>query len=91
MNSSIAARQHIIEIINNLPDDFLSELANFIDYLHYKSTQQQPLEKSSASFLLSVAGIGTSAENNISERDEEILASEVDPIRGFSLNLDEQE
>lgn len=34
-------------------------------------------------FLLSIAGIGTSEEDDVSERDEEILAAEVDPIYGW--------
>ncbi len=47
-------------------------------------------QKTSVNFLLSVAKLGSSMEKNVSERDEEILASEVDPIRGWSLHLDEQ-
>jgi hypothetical protein len=39
---------------------------------------------------LSIAGLGASNEENISERDEEILESEVNPIRGWSLHPDEQ-
>lgn len=35
------------------------------------------------SFLLSIAGQGRSGESDVSERDEEILADEVDPIRGW--------
>lgn len=91
MDASTRQREFILEIINTLPDDSLSELVSFVDYLRYKSTVQQQKEKSSINFLLSVAELGTSAENNVSERDEEILASEVDPIRGFCLNLDEPE
>jgi uncharacterized protein (UPF0335 family) len=37
------------------------------------------------SFLLSVANLGSSQEGDVSERDEEILAKEVDPLRGWSL------
>lgn len=36
-------------------------------------------------FLLSIAGIGQ-AEEDLSERDEEILASEIDPIRGWGFD-----
>jgi hypothetical protein len=35
------------------------------------------------SFLMSIAGQGRSGESDVSERDEEILADEVDPIRGW--------
>jgi len=45
----------------------------FIDYLRYKSTQSQEMTDSNSSFLLSIAGLGTSGETDISERDEEIL------------------
>lgn len=37
------------------------------------------------SFLLAVAGIGSSKEGNVSEHDEEILAEEIDAIRGWSV------
>ncbi|MBN4005925.1 DUF2281 domain-containing protein [Nostoc sp. LPT] len=89
MNTSSTKRQQIIESINTLPEDSLSELINFVDYLHYKLAQKQP-QKTSINFLLSVAKLGSSMEKNVSERDEEILVSEVDPIRGWSLHLDEQ-
>jgi uncharacterized protein (UPF0335 family) len=39
----------------------------------------------SRSFLLSIVGLGRSQERDISERDEEILSSEIDPIRGWDL------
>jgi hypothetical protein len=38
---------------------------------------------SGVSFLLSIAGQGHSGERDISARDEEILAAEVDPVRGW--------
>lgn len=37
------------------------------------------------SFLLSVANLGRSQEGDVSERDEEILAREVDPLLGWSI------
>ncbi|MBE9116412.1 hypothetical protein IQ249_10925 [Lusitaniella coriacea LEGE 07157] len=76
MNTKTTQRQHIIGAIDALPDECLVELASFLDYLRYKSTEQQQ-DRSSQNFLLSIAGLGTSAEQNISERDEEILASEI--------------
>jgi predicted transcriptional regulator len=45
-------------------------------------TAQAP-KISGVSFLLSIAGQGHSGETDISERDEEILAAEIDPIRGW--------
>ncbi|HAN75614.1 MAG TPA: hypothetical protein DCQ51_11345 [Planktothrix sp. UBA8407] len=73
INTPKIERQQIIEFINNLPDNNLVELAMFIDYLRYKSTQSQEMTDSNSSFLLSIAGLGTSGETDISERDEEIL------------------
>ena len=37
------------------------------------------------SFLLAIAGLGSSKEGDISERDEEFLSGEIDPLRGWSL------
>ncbi|NMG08905.1 hypothetical protein [Brasilonema sp. UFV-L1] len=88
MNPSTIERQQLIEIINALPNEALSELASFVDYLRYKSTKHIEVENSSSDFLLSIAGLGTSAENDLSERDEEILRNEVDPVRGWSLKPD---
>jgi Protein of unknown function (DUF2281) len=89
MEISIANRQQIIESIKTLPEESLVELINFVDYLRYKSIEKQS-QKPTGNFLLSVAGLGTSAEKDISERDENILAKEIDSIRGWSLHSDEQ-
>lgn len=85
MSTSTAKRQQIIEEIDTLPEDALSELASFIEYLRYKSVEQKS-EAPQANFLLSITGLGTSGETNGSERDEAILASEVDSLHGWSLH-----
>ena len=89
MNTLTPTRQQIIEIIDNLPENDFSELVSFIGYLHYKTveTKTKPPHNS---FLLSIAGLGASGEKDVSERDEEILENEVNPIRGWSLHADEQ-
>jgi hypothetical protein len=75
-------RQQLVKVIENLPIEALPELASFVEYLHYKATPRTSIsnptvgENSGSTFLLSIAGIGTSAENDVSERDEEILASD---------------
>ncbi|MBW4581599.1 MAG: DUF2281 domain-containing protein [Tildeniella nuda ZEHNDER 1965/U140] len=89
MNTPIAKRQQIIEEIDTLPEDALSELVSFIEYLRHKSVEQ----KSAApqpNFLLSIAGLGTSGETTVSERDEAILANEIDPLHGWSLHRKQQ-
>ncbi|MFN5564656.1 MAG: hypothetical protein ACK5BG_13665 [Pseudanabaena sp.] len=90
MNTLTPTRQQIIEVIDNLPEDTFSELVSFIGYLRYKAVGTKTVQPHN-SFLLSIAGLGASNEENISERDEEILESEVNPIRGWSLHPDEQE
>ena len=50
----------------------------------YKSTKGKKL--SDIEFLKAITGIGSSEEDDISERDEEILASEVDLIRGWRVD-----
>ena len=42
------------------------------------------------SFLRSIAGQGASTETDVSQRDEEILASEIDPIRGWAVQRDNE-
>jgi hypothetical protein len=88
MDALATNRKQIIESIQALPEESLAELIIFVDYLRYKSTEKQ-LPKTSENFLLTIAGLGTSAEKDISERDEEILANEVDLVRGWSLHPDE--
>ena len=85
MDTLSTNREQIIQSIKTLPEESLAELINFVNYLRYKST-----EKPSRNFLLSIAGLGTSGEKDVSERDEDILAKEVDSIRGWSLHPDEQ-
>lgn len=89
MNNPISKRQQIIEEIDTLPEDALAELGSFIAYLHNKSVEQKP-EAPKANFLLSIAGLGTSGETNVSDRGEAILASEIDPIHGWSLHRQQQ-
>ena len=89
MDTLTTNREQLIESIKALPEASLIELTYFMDYLRYKTTEKQA-QQPSANFLLSVAGLGDSAEKDVSERDEEILADGVDPIRGWSVHPDEQ-
>ncbi|MGA9378674.1 MAG: type II toxin-antitoxin system HicB family antitoxin [Phormidium sp.] len=47
-------------------------------------------EPEESNFLMSIASLGESEETDLSEREEEILKSEVDPIRGFYHQVDKQ-
>ena len=42
-----------------------------------------------SSFLLSIAKLGRSDRGDIAERDEDILTSEIDPIRGWTREKNE--
>ena len=81
-------RKKVVEAIEKLPPDALVELSHFIEYLQYKTAGSPgPMEKKSSSgsgFLEAIAGLGASGEGDISERDEEILAVEIDPIYGWN-------
>ncbi|MFB2936968.1 DUF2281 domain-containing protein [Aerosakkonemataceae cyanobacterium BLCC-F154] len=93
MNSATPTRQQLSQAIEELPSEVLPELANFIEYLQFKVSSTPALKKDEpeeSNFLMSIAGLGESEETDLSERDEEILKSEVDPIRGFSHQGHEQ-
>ena len=83
MDISTLERQKLVEVVRELPEEVLVELASFLDYLRYKSDQHRELDNHSASFLTAVAGLGNSGQQDISERDEEILRNEIDPVRGW--------
>ena len=87
MNTSASTRGQLIATIKKLPAEALPELANFLTYLQLKSASPPRSEPSGTEpdFLLAIAGIG-SGEEDVSERDEEILTQEIDPIRGWSFD-----
>ncbi|MGB3208574.1 MAG: hypothetical protein WBB28_26605 [Crinalium sp.] len=86
-------RQNLIDAVQELPVELLPELTSFIEYLNFKAKgnsllNQPDTQSNSSSFLLAIAGLGE-AEADLSERDEEILSQEIDPIRGWTLQRDE--
>jgi hypothetical protein len=87
MNTSAPTRRQLIATIKKLPAETLPELANFLTYLQFKSASPPRSEATGTEtrFLLAIAGIG-SGEEDLSERDEEILTQEIDPIRGWSFD-----
>jgi hypothetical protein len=89
MNTLTPTRRQLIDAINRLPAEVLPELANYLTYLQFKVERPSQSEKSGVGFLLSIAGIGE-AEEDLSERDEEILAGEIDPIRGWGFDNEDQ-
>jgi len=84
-------RQELQEVIEELPPEILPELANFLEYLRFKinhapvTATDAGQTMSGSAFLLSIAGLDSSDEVNLAERDEEILANEIDPVRGWGL------
>jgi hypothetical protein len=83
MDATKAERQKLIEAVGSLPDENLPELASFLDYLRYKSEHSKAPSQNASSFLHAIAGLGSSGQQDISERDEEILSTEIDPIYGW--------
>jgi hypothetical protein len=90
MDRNTIKRQQLLEAVNALPDEVLIELASFLNYLRYKSAHQRELTTHSSSFLLAVAALGNSGQQDVSERDEEILCNEIDPIHGWNLKPSER-
>ncbi|MDB9496028.1 DUF2281 domain-containing protein [Spirulina major CS-329] len=84
MSKTTVERQNLIEAVNALPDEVLIELANFVEYLQYKTVQQQPTNSPPQNFLLAIAGLGKSGQPDTSDHDEEILHNEIDTIHGWS-------
>jgi hypothetical protein len=84
MNTLTPDRGKLIEAINKLPMDVLPELADYLSYLQFKikSVAKPEKTKQKSDFLLSIAGLGE-AEEDLSERDEEILVKETDPMGAF--------
>jgi hypothetical protein len=89
-------RRQLHLAIDDLPAEALPELTSFLDYLRFKTslsplvTEQSEQPAVGSAFLLSIAGIGASTETDLSERDEEILTNEIDPLRGWGLPRQEQ-
>ena len=79
-----ALQQKLIQTIQELPEETLHELDDFIGYLQYKKHKQSSAPDKA--FLFAIMGIGESDETDLSVRDEEILAQEIDPIRGWTFN-----
>jgi hypothetical protein len=53
-----------------------------------RSLPHNPAQKNS-DFLMAIAGLGSSNQQDISERDEEILRDEIHPIHGWNLKSDQ--
>ncbi|MDF5721005.1 MAG: hypothetical protein PUP91_11090 [Rhizonema sp. PD37] len=85
MDGIILDRQKLIEAVGTLPDEALVELASFLDYLRYKSIQRREPNNNAASFLVAIAALGNSGQQDVSERDEEILRNEINPVYGWNL------
>jgi hypothetical protein len=83
-------RQNLIEAVNALPEEALTELVSFVEYLRYKTSQLKNPKPPTQNFLLTVAGLGNSGQSDISDSDEEILHNEVDPIYGWGGRPGEQ-
>lgn len=80
MDKSTVERQQVLEAVNNLPEEALLELANFLDYLRYKLVQCREANNQPASFLVAVTGLGDSGQQEQVSR----WATQAKAIRGDS-------
>ncbi len=78
--------QTIIQAVKELPAEALPELAEFINFLESKmnSLQTDGKKKKSSDFLMSIAGLGASDEDDISEKNEDILSREINSVSGWT-------
>jgi hypothetical protein len=90
MSKTTEERQHLIEAVNALPDEAITDLVSFVEYLRYKTLPPESVQPSKQNFLLTVAGLGNSNQSDISDSDEEILRNEIDPIYGWTSRPGEQ-
>jgi hypothetical protein len=90
MSKATEERQHLIEAVNALPDEAITDLVSFVEYLRYKTLQPENAQPPKQNFLLTVAGLGNSSQSDISDSDEEILRNEIDPIYGWTSRPGEQ-
>ena len=85
MINSTVDREQILTLIHALPDEILAEVANYADYLQSKCITPNQSNQNT-NFLLSIAGLGSSEEKDISDKQEEILTNEINPLKGWNLN-----
>jgi hypothetical protein len=94
MEKIIPTREQLNKVINELPAEALPDVAYFLEYLQSRSSLASSLpvaemkERTGREFLLAITGLGSSEETDLSERVEEVLANEIDPIRGWTLHPD---
>lgn len=86
MNMNTINHHAIIHTIKGLPAEALPELAEFINFLKFKMNMPQVENKKKPSdFLMSIADLGASDEDDISERAEEILSREISSVNGWTI------
>lgn len=86
---SIVLEREVLERIEELAENEKRTPSEIVaDALELYKPQKKKKKKkmTDIEFLYAIAGIGSSDEDDVSERDEEILESEVDPIRGWRLD-----
>jgi antitoxin (DNA-binding transcriptional repressor) of toxin-antitoxin stability system len=54
----------------------------------WTSYEERSEATDTAPFLLTIAGLGSSGQGDVAEHDEDILAAEIDPRRGWGLERD---
>lgn len=76
----------LAEAIASLDLEEMRQLQTIIEQkLSNQEASSENHRKSGTEFLMSIANLGSSNVGDISERDEEILRDEIDPIHGWSI------
>lgn len=76
---SVVKRQQIFEVINTLPDDLIIELAEFIDYLQYKSAKESRDEKND-----SIEEFDRLADQLVDEYEK--IAGDIPPLSDYAVS-----
>ncbi|HRJ42472.1 MAG: hypothetical protein KJZ86_09995 [Caldilineaceae bacterium] len=93
--------QQVIDVLRALPFERVTAVLDFAAFLLTRernlssillplSPQKTGERKDPTAFLLNIASLGASGKGDVAERDEAILAAEIDPICGWSARQDER-
>lgn len=72
----------LAEALSSLDIEEMRQLQAMIDQ---KIFEKESESKKGSNFLMSIAGLGSSEVEDTSERDEEILQNEINPLHGWSI------
>ncbi|MBI4788372.1 MAG: hypothetical protein HY782_15175 [Chloroflexi bacterium] len=83
MGIEIADQELVHQIERIAQREGRAEIQVIAEAVRLYEAKAQPAD--SRSFLLAIADLGSSGHEDIAERAEEILASEIDPLHGWNI------